>query len=460
MAAVKAFPAPPHSIDAEQALIGAVLLDHRAWSKVQVRPEDFYRPEHRAIVAAFQALSDRGQAPDAVATVAYLRGAGMLAEAGGQDYIAQLLEQTTSSANVATYARIVREHAQLRDLREVGLSIIASAEGAGQAPVSERVSEAMRQLLSLAETARTGRGLVAAKDLVPELLDDLDRRREGARGLQIGLRDFDSLSNGLEPGDLIVIAGRPGMGKTALLVTIAAHVSRQTGVAIFSAEMAAHQLMRRAVSLLGSVSQGKLRTAQALASDEWDRIGEAANQLAARRLWIDDTPSPSLTHVRSEVLSLKARAPLGLVLVDYVQLIQGHGANRYEQLRDVAYGLKGLAKEANAPVILLAQLNRGVESRDRKKGRLSDLRDSGAIEEAADIVAMLYSEGYYNPDFGMPYVLECQVEKNRNGERGECLWHFSGEHSRVGTLEEGAREQYRRLRAQLVKPRTQPDDDL
>jgi replicative DNA helicase len=146
--------------------------------------------------------------------------------------------------------------------------------------------------------------------------------------------------------------------------------------------------------------------------------------------------------------------------VDYVQLIQGHGANRYEQLRDVAYGLKGLAKEANAPVILLAQLNRGVESRDRKKGRLSDLRDSGAIEEAADIVAMLYSEGYYNPDFGMPYVLECQVEKNRNGERGECLWHFSGEHSRVGTLEEGAREQYRRLRAQAVKPRTQPDDDL
>jgi replicative DNA helicase len=247
------------------------------------------------------------------------------------------------------------------------------------------------------------------------------------------------------------------MGKTALLVSIAAHVSKSTGVAVFSAEMSSQQLLRRCLALLGSVSQGKLRRVDNLTDDDWTAIGSGADALASRRLWIDDTPSPSLTHVRAEALSLKAKAPLGLVMVDYVQLIQGAGANRYEQLRDVAYGLKGLAKELGVPVVLLAQLNRGVESRDHKRGRLSDLRDSGAIEEAADIVGMLYSEGYYNPECGMPYVLECQIEKNRNGERGECLWHFAGEFSRVGTLEPGARDHYRKMRAQQRKPQ---GDDL
>jgi replicative DNA helicase len=451
---VTALPVPPHSVDAEQALLGAILIDPRSFGRVAIQPEDFYRTEHGLIFAAMAEIVPRGM-PDAVMVANVLRQRGQLEAIGGTEYLAQLHSDATSSANIQAYARIVLEKRTERRLREVGLGIVERSNG-GQKPEAQ-ISEAMQQLLALAETARTGKGLVTSKELVRELLDDLDRRKDGAQGLTLGLSDFDNLSSGLEAGDLVVIAGRPGMGKTALLVSIAAHVSKTTGVAVFSAEMSAQQLLRRCVALLGSVSQGKLRRANRIEESDWQAIGEAAGKLAERRLWIDDTPLPSLGHLRSEVLTLKARAPLGLVMVDYVQLIQGAGSNRYEQLRDVAYGLKGLAKEAGVPVILLAQLNRGVESRDDRRARLSDLRDSGAIEEAADIVGMLYSEGYYNPEHSMPYVLECQIEKNRNGERGECLWFFAGEFSRVATLDVGPAAQYRHNRSQARQPK---GDDL
>jgi replicative DNA helicase len=455
MAAVTALPVPPHSVDAEQALLGAILIDPRSFSRVAVEPEDFYRTEHRLIFSAMAEIVPRGL-PDAVMVANVLRHRRELEAAGGVEYLAQLHAEATSAANIQAYARIVLEKRTERRLREVGMAIVERTNG-GQ-KTEEQISDAMRELLALAETARAGGGLVTAKELVRELLDDLDRRRDGAQGLSIGLPDFDSYSSGLEAGDLVVIAGRPGMGKTALLVSIAAHVSKSTGVAVFSAEMSSQQLMRRCVSLLGSVPQGKLRRASNLEDADWQAIGDAAGKVAERRLWIDDRALPALGHIRSEVMTLKAKAGLGLVMVDYVQLIQGAGANRYEQLRDVAYGLKGLAKEAGIPVILLAQLNRGVETRgDNKRGRLSDLRDSGAIEEAADIVGMLYSEGYYDPGHSMAYVLECAIEKNRNGERGECLWYFAGEFSRVATLQEGAREQYIRLRNQSRKPQ---GDDL
>jgi replicative DNA helicase len=455
MAAVTALPVPPHSVDAEQALLGAILIDPRSFSRVAVEPEDFYRTEHRLIFSAMAEIVPRGM-PDAVMVANVLRHRRELEAAGGVEYLAQLHAEATSAANIQAYARIVLEKRTERRLREVGMAIVERTNG-GQ-KTEEQISDAMRELLALAETARAGGGLVTAKELVRELLDDLDRRRDGAQGLSIGLPDFDSYSSGLEAGDLVVIAGRPGMGKTALLVSIAAHVSKSTGVAVFSAEMSSQQLMRRCVSLLGSVPQGKLRRASNLEDADWQAIGDAAGKVAERRLWIDDRALPALGHIRSEVMTLKAKAGLGLVMVDYVQLIQGAGANRYEQLRDVAYGLKGLAKEAGIPVILLAQLNRGVETRgDNKRGRLSDLRDSGAIEEAADIVGMLYSEGYYDPGHSMAYVLECQIEKNRNGERGECLWYFAGEFSRVATLQDGAREQYRKMRNAARKPQ---GDDL
>jgi replicative DNA helicase len=311
----------------------------------------------------------------------------------------------------------------------------------------ELIAEAMHRLLTLQDTSRPGKGLVASRELARDLIDDLDRRREKRLGLEIGLDDFDTLTCGIEPGDLVVIAGRPGMGKTSLLVTVALNVSARAPAAVFSAEMPAQQLMRRCVALRSSIPQDRLRRPERLSEDDWARLMPAAGELGELKLFVDDTALPPLAHIRAEAYALKARDGLGLILVDYVQLVQGAGGNRYEQLRDVAYGLKALAKDLAVPVIVLAQLNRGVEARDAKRPYMSDLRDSGAIEEAADIIGLLYSEGYYNRTFDMPYVLECTVEKNRNGERGECLWRFAGERSHVTVLDEGARIHYRRLLA-------------
>jgi replicative DNA helicase len=464
-AEVKRLPMAPHSVEAEQALLGALMLDARAWARIAARVSaaDFYRADHRLIFAAISALSENASPTDAVSVIAQLERKGDLEASGGRAYVAQLYAGIPSASNVEAYAKIVRERSMLRRLRETGGQITALVDEAGENGADTLVADAIDRLLGLQAGSRIGRGLVESRALVSELIDDLDRRRAGATGLAIGLADFDRLSYGLEPGDLVVIAGRPGMGKTTLIVSIGAHVSRDTGVAIFSAEMTSQQLMRRCVAMLGNIPQGRLRRAEQLTEEDWQTIARTTGMLAEHRLWIDDKPAPSLAHIRAETLALKVRmaatagAQLGLVMVDYVQLVQGKGANRYEQLRDVAYGLKGLAKEAGVPVLMLAQLNRGVEGRDQKRPKLSDLRDSGAIEEAADIVGMLYSEGYYDREFGMPYVLELQLEKNRNGERGECLWFFDGEHSLVGSLDEGAKIQYRRERAAL---RRGGSDDL
>jgi replicative DNA helicase len=285
----------------------------------------------------------------------------------------------------------------------------------------------------------------------------MDSRRERSLGLSVGLSDFDAITGGLEPGDLVVIAARPGMGKSALLVSIADYTSEQVSTAVFSAEMPAQQPMRRAVAHRAGVSQHVLRRAEKLTDEDWAVITPALGSIAERRLWIDDTALLRLSHIRAECLALKARHGLGLVMVDYVQLVKGHGNNRYEELRDVAYGLKAMAKDMGVPIVVLAQLNRLVESRDKKRPQLSDLRDSGAIEESADIVGLLYSEGYYDSEFPMPHVLECRIEKNRNGARGQCLWHFCGEYSRVTVLDPGPRAQYLRY---MTGQRRGASDDL
>jgi len=452
-------PLPPQSIEAEQALIGAAMLDPKAWSRVanHVSAEDFHRSDHRLTWAVVCATQRDGLASDAVTVSERLSRLGQLEVVGGLPYLARLVEETPSAANIESYARIVREHSTLRRLLELSQQMSRSIYDRGERRADELVAEAGELILRLRQRSRIGRGLVESRTLISELIDDLDRRHAGEHGLSVGLADFDKLTHGLEPGDLAVFAGRPGLGKTALLVCVAAHVSRDLGVTVFSAEMPAKQLMRRCVALLGSVPQGRLRHADTLTDDDWSAVSDATGQLAGRRLWIDDTAAPQFSHVRAEVLALKARTELGLVLIDYAQLLQGRGDNRYEQLRDVAYGAKNLAKDACVPVILLAQLNRGVENRDNKRARLADLRDSGAIEEAADVVGLLYSESYYNPDFPMPNVLECAIEKNRNGERGLCLWHFAGEYSRICVLEEGARKHYQHL---LAKTRGLGIDDL
>lgn len=439
--------AASHSLDAEQAVLGALLIDSAAWHRIAGRlaVDDFHCPEHRVIFAGIGELISAGVVADVVTLSELLGRRGELKRAGGQATLMALARNTPTSANVDAYAAVVRDRSQRRKLSKFASDFARAISDSSAAGSADLVSQAQEQLLAIQSAGRTGTGLISSRELAGELLDDLDR--EAASGLRLGLADLDALTHGLEGGDLVVIAGRPGMGKTALLVTVAAHVAESASVAVFSAEMPRRQLMRRCLALTSGISQARLRPGGQLTETEWGAISPATSTLAQRRLWIDDASAPTMTHVRSECFALKARAGLALVVIDYVQLLQGRGANRYEQLRDVAYGCKALAKDLAVPVILLAQLNRGVEARDHKRPYLSDLRDSGAIEEAADIVGLLYSEGYYDAEFGMPYVLECRIEKHRNGERGECLWRFAGEYSRVTVLEPGAAAQYRQLRA-------------
>lgn len=453
---------PPalRSIEAEQSVLGGLLIDGDAWPRIATRvvAGDFSRPDHRVIFNSLSELAVAGQPLDLVTVSAHLERLGAAEQAGGLAYLATLAANTAGSANIETYADVVADRALHRRLRAtLQEALRTQADGDGRA-AAEVVASLQLELQQLHSSVQREGGLVEMSKLLGGLLDDLDRRAHAPTGLLIGLPDFDELSCGLEGGDLVVIAARPGMGKTALLVSVAAAVSERANVAVFSAEMPAQQLMRRALALQSGISQGRLRRSQQLDGDAWRAISDAAQPLGARKLWVDDAGAPTLSHVRAETLALHARSPLALVLIDYAQLLRGTGANRYEQLRDVAYGLKALAKELATPIMALAQLNRGVEQRTDRRPYLSDLRDSGAIEEAADIVGLLYSEGYYDSNFSMPYVLECSIAKNRNGERGECLWHFQGEHSRVSQLAEGARAQYLRQRGQ-GRSRS-PDADL
>jgi len=448
MAEILQLPLPPHSGQNEQALLGSLLIDQKAWFRVcdQVSAADFFREDHRLIFAAIAQLRGERKDHDIVTVADQLERTQSLEGAGGYAYLGMLARDTPSSDNAETYATVVRDQSAKRRLRELGEGILRSVGNSNGRNAVELLADVQEQAGRLQSRARRGRGLVGSKELVRELVDDLERRRERSLGLSLGLPDFDSLTYGLEPGDLVVIAARPGMGKTALLVSIANAVSAVVPVVVFSAEMPSMQLMRRCLSLRTRIPQGSLRRTERLTREQWQTISAESAELAGLSLSIDDTSSPTLTHIRAECISKNAQTPLGLILVDYVQLVVGNGANRYEQLRDAAYGLKALAKDLAVPIIILAQLNRGVESREHKRPFVSDLRDSGAIEEAADIVGLLYSESHYKTDFGMPYVLECEIAKNRNGERGECLWRFEGAFSRVTALDDGARAQYRQQR--------------
>jgi replicative DNA helicase len=439
---------PPHSVAAEQAVLGALMLDAQAaWPLVApiLAPGDFYRPDHRLLYETIAGLAGKGASADLVSVGAALEAAGNLETVGGHAWLMRLVRETATAVTVEHHARLVRERSQLRQLSEFGRLAEKLALGEDGRSAESIAGQLANRLSAIQSQASVGGGLVPITDVVRGLIDDLDARREGKRGLQTGLADFDHLTGGFEPGELTIFAGRPGMGKTALLCTIAAHVARDAWTAVFSAEMPAQQLARRWVSLLGGPSQEKLRRPERMTEADWGAVTSAVGKLAERRIVIDERASPTMEHIRAQCLGLKARFGVGLVMIDYLQLARARGDKRHEELTNVAYGGKALAKELGCPVIMLSQLNRNLESRDEKRPRMSDLRESGGIEEAADLICMLYREGYYNDRFDMPNVIECMIEKHRNGERGQCLWHFAGEFSRMTALDEVARASYRHL---------------
>ena len=434
---------PPHSVEAEQSVLGGLMLDSNAWDAVAdiVTATDFYRRDHRLIFEAVAEVVERRGPCDAVTVSEHLERKGLAEETGGLAYLGTLARDTPSAANVRSYAEIVRERSILRQLVEAGAQISSSVHESGGRPASELVDEAERRVFEIAERGTRSRmGFQSIKDVLPATVDRLDMLHQSPgtlTGVATGFSDLDRITTGLQPGDLVVVAGRPSMGKTTLAVNIAENAAVGKGVpsAIFSMEMSSEQLTLRLISSLGRVNQTHLRTGQCT-DEDWSRINGAIAQLSAAPLYVDETPSLTPTEVRARARRLKREHGLGLVVVDYLQLMQVAGTkeNRATEISEISRGLKALAKELQVPVVALSQLNRSVEQRSEKRPVMSDLRESGAIEQDADVIMMIYREEVYEPNTTRKGIADIIIAKQRNGPVGEVHLTFLGEYTRFENL--------------------------
>jgi replicative DNA helicase len=432
-------PLPPHSIPAEQALLGGLMLDNGAWDKIAdlVAESDFFRPDHRIIFTGIQTLTERGQPADPVTLAEHLGALGNLDAAGGGSYLAELVADTPSAANVADYARIIRERALLRRLIEVGNDIAGAAYRPEGRPIAELVDEAERKVFEIAERGqRRGSGFVHIREVLGSTIDRLDmlHRSQGSiTGLPTGFAKLDEYTAGLQPGDLIIIAGRPSMGKTTLAINIAENAALGHGrkAAVFSMEMSVEQLVFRMVSSLGRVDQAHLRNGR-FSDEDWPRINGAIQQMAEAPIFIDDTPALTPTEVRARARRLQRERGLDLIVVDYLQLMRtaGSAENRATEISEISRSLKALARELKLPIIALSQLNRSVEQRQDKKPVMSDLRESGAIEQDADLILFIYRDEVYNHDSPRKGIADITVAKQRNGPTGEFPLTFLGRFTR------------------------------
>ena len=398
---------PPNSLEAEQSILGGLMLDNTAWDKIAdiIVKSDFYRKDHRIIFDGISNLIEASEACDVVTLSEYLENKDELEAAGGLEYIATLANETPGAANAISYAKILRERSVLRSLISAGNQISGNAYLNDGREASELVDEAERLVFEIAEKGARGRaGFEHLKDVLPDTIDRIEllSKSEGdITGVATGYKEFDKLTAGLQPGDLVIIAGRPSMGKTALAVNIAenAAIGSKVPTAIFSMEMPKEQLAFRMISSLGRVDQSHLRTGR-FPDEDWSRINTAVQLMSDAPIYIDDTPALSPTEIRARARRLKRESGLGLIVLDYIQLMQVHGTteNRATEISEISRSLKALAKELRVPIIALSQLNRSVESRTDKKPIMSDLRESGAIEQDADLILFIYRDEVYNPD--------------------------------------------------------------
>lgn len=444
---------PPHSIEAEQAVLGAVFLDKDAWDKVAERVEegDFYRQDHRLVFRAFDALSQAGEPTDIVTAAEWLENHQLLDQAGGMQKLAALADNTPSAANIAAYAEIVRKRSVLRQLISA-TARINEAVFNPQGKASEQVlDEAEQAIFEIGE--RQGKRLRQYRpiaDLIAEArdrVDTLSRQSSPITGLATGYTDFDRLTAGLQPADLIILAGRPSMGKSALAINIAEHVAiqGQKSVAVFSMEMPSEQLAMRMIGSLSRIDQQRLRTGR-LNDEDWPRLTSTVGVVQDARLFIDDTPALSPAELRARArrvardLSAQAGHKLDLVIVDYLQLMQvpGFSDNRVAEVSEVSRALKGMAKELNVPVIALSQLNRGLEQRPNKRPVMSDLRESGAIEQDADVIVFIYRDEVYDKDSADKGIAEVIIAKQRNGPIGLVKLAWRGQFTRFEGYVEAA----------------------
>jgi replicative DNA helicase len=427
---------PPHSIEAEQSVLGGLLLDNGAWDRAGdlLTDGDFYRYEHRHIYAAIGALVSATKPADVVTVYEQLQTHGKADECGGIAYLNALAQSVPSAANLRRYAEIVRERAILRKLIAASDEIATHAFNPQGRAVAQILDEAESKIFKIGEEgSRTKQGFHRMDHLVMQLIDRVtelaENGAEEVTGVRTGFYDLDRMTAGLQPGDLIVLAARPSMGKTAFALNIAEHVAVAEGLpaVVFSMEMGASQLALRMVGSLGRIDQQHLRTG-ALRDDEWGRLTEAVDKLSKSSVFIDETAALNSAELRARARrQARQCGKLGLIVVDYLQLMSGSSSgdeNRATEIGEISRGLKALAKELQCPVIALSQLNRSVESRNDKRPMMSDLRESGAIEQDADVIMFIYRDDYYNKESKEPGVAEIIIGKQRNGPVGTVRLTF------------------------------------
>jgi len=430
---------PPHSIEAEQAVLGGLMLAPESWDRLadKLSDEDFYRRDHQLIYRAIGELSEKRMPCDAVTLGEWFEAQGIAELVGGSRYVLELANATPSAANITAYAEIVREKSVLRRLIEVGHEIAGEGFRPEGRSVSELIEAAEQRVFQIAEAGSRGRqGFTSMRAAVKEafqLLQERYENRQAVTGVPTGFKDFDLKTAGLQPGDLIIVAARPSMGKTALALNMAEFAAIKTGkaVAVFSMEMASSQLALRLISSLGRIDAQRLRTGE-LADEEWPRVTSAITLLADAKIFIDDSPALSPMELRARARRLRREHELALVVVDYLQLMQVPGSkeNRATEISEISRSLKALAKELKVPVIALSQLNRSLETRTDKRPMMADLRESGAIEQDADVIVFIYRDEYYNPESADRGIAEIIIGKQRNGPTGTVKLAFRGQYTR------------------------------
>jgi replicative DNA helicase len=440
---------PPHSIEAEQSVLGGLLLDNSAWDRASdvLHDSDFYRREHQLIFTAVQKLVNESKPADVITVFEQLQMQGKADEVGLK-YLNDLAQSVPSAANIRRYAEIVRERAVLRKLVSAADEIATNAFDPQGRSVSDILDEAEAKVMKIGEEgSRNKQGFHAMDTLVVDLLDRVqelaDNGAEDVTGVRTGFYDLDKMTAGLQKGDLIILAARPSMGKTAFALNIGENVAVNEGlpVAVFSMEMGASQLALRMVGSIGRINQQNLRTGR-LTDDEWGRLVETVEKLKAAKVHIDETPglSPNELRARARRLARQYGGTLGLIIIDYLQLMSGSGGNeenRATVIGEISRGLKALAKELQCPVIALSQLNRSVETRPDKRPMMSDLRESGAIEQDADVIMFIYRDDYYNKESKIPGMAEIIIGKQRNGPVGAMHLAFLKSNTRFENLAPG-----------------------
>ncbi|MDB4866315.1 MAG: dnaB [Cohnella sp.] len=435
---------PPQNLEAEQAVLGAILLETEALitAMERVRAEDFYSVAHQRIFDAIVALNEDNQPIDLITLTARLQDHGQLEEVGGVSYIVKLAGAVPTAANVEYYAQIVEEKSMLRRLIRTATQIVSSGYAEGD-EVGALLSDAEQRILELSNR-RASTGFISIRDVLMDVFERVEflyNHKGGVTGIPSGFPDLDKMTSGFQRNDLIIVAARPSVGKTAFALNIAQNVSVRAGetVAIFSLEMSAPQLVQRMICAEANVDAGRMRTGF-LEGDDWEKLSMAIGSLSEAQVFIDDSPGITVADIRAKCRRLKKEKGLGMVLIDYLQLISGRGKageNRQQEVSEISRTLKQIARELEVPVIALSQLSRGVEQRQDKRPLMSDLRESGSIEQDADIVAFLYRDDYYDKETEKKNIIEIIIAKQRNGPVGTVELVFLKNFNKFVSLDRG-----------------------